>query len=91
MREAKELLAEWEPSGERMSDWCRARGINWRSLVAYRDTRPGGEVEFVEVEAPASGPGGLYRIVLGGGVAVEVDDRFQEATLGRLLRVLSPC
>lgn len=34
---------------------------------------------------------GQYRVVLGDGVAIELDDHFQEATLGRLLRVLSPC
>ena len=29
--EAERLLEEWEASGERMSAWCRARGLNWTS------------------------------------------------------------
>jgi len=88
--EAAVLLAEWEQSGELVSLWCRERGINWRSLVAYKGV-PDAQPRFVEVTvAPTAAPG-MYRVVLGDGVAIELDDHFQEATLDRLLRVLAPC
>ena len=35
-QEAAELLSEWKQCGERFSDWCEGRGINWYSLNAYR-------------------------------------------------------
>lgn len=88
--EAVELLGEWEQSDEPVSSWCRGRGINWRSLVGYKGV-PAEQPRFVEVTmAPPATPG-QYRVVLGDGVAIELDDHFQEATLGRLLRVLAPC
>ena len=54
--EAFELLAEWEQSDEPVSDWCRARGINWRSLVGYKNVSVD-ELRFVEVALTAHLPG----------------------------------
>ena len=97
--EALELLERWERSGEPMSKWCEARGLNWYSLSAYKgwlftrwedEDEPHPDMVFTEMVAlePAAGLGGRYRIELGE-VAVEVDDAFQESTLRRLLHVLA--
>jgi hypothetical protein len=88
--EAYELLTEWEQSDEPVSEWCRARGINWRSLVAYKGV-PADEPRFVEVAIESAAPLSHYRIELGSGIAIEVDDHFRKSTLGRLLEVLAPC
>jgi hypothetical protein len=88
--EALALLAEWERSDEPVSNWCRERGINWRSLVAYKGV-PTEEPRFVEVAVEPAAPVSHYRIELLSGVAIEVDDHFRAATLGRLLEVLAPC
>ncbi len=88
--EAVVLLDEWEHSDEPVSSWCRERGINWRSLVAYKGV-PDEQPRFVEVTMSPPATAGQYRVVLNDGVAIELDDHFQEATLGRLLRVLAPC
>ena len=99
--EAVELLEQWERSGEPMSRWCAARGLNWYSLSAYKgwlatrlDAEPGAEVTFAEVvQEPVETfvpTGGRYRVDLGN-VVVEVDDHFQELTLRRLLRLIASC
>ncbi len=88
--EAVELLAEWEQSDEPVSEWCRARGISWRSLVAYKGV-PVLEPRFVEVTVEPAASMSAYRIELGTGITIEVDDNFRKATLGRLLEVLAPC
>ncbi len=99
--EALELLERWEQSGERMSTWCAARGLNWYSLSAYKgwlftrwDDEPVEDLVFAEVvvddvEATAS-KGCRYRIELGD-VVLEVDDRFRDDTLRRLLGVVASC
>ncbi len=84
------MLAEWEQCDEPVSEWCRARGVNWRSLVAYKGV-PQDEPRFVEVTVGPGTPAGLYRIKPGSGLAIEVDDHFQTSTLTRLLEVLAPC
>jgi hypothetical protein len=88
--EALDLLTEWEQSDAPVSEWCRTRGINWRSLVAYKGV-PADEPRFVEVSMEPVVPVSQYRIDLGSGIAIEVDDRFRKATLVRLLKVLAPC
>jgi len=91
--EAERLLEEWEASGERMSAWCRARGLNWYSLSAFKGwlaTRGQG-VELAEVVLAEPGPAvGRYRLELRG-VVVEVDDHFRDDTLRRLLRTVAAC
>ncbi len=92
--EAARLLAEWEPSGERFSDWCAARGINWYSLNAYRGR--GGvkaHTAFVELavcpeETPTEA---RYRICLREDFAIEVDPHFREDTLRRLIALVASC
>jgi hypothetical protein len=94
--EAADLLGEWQASGARMSDWCRARGLNWYSLNAYRgrgvvpvDPEP----QFVELTLatpPVMTAPGRYHVRLDG-IEVEVDDNFREDTLVRLLGVLAAC
>jgi hypothetical protein len=49
--EARQLLQQWEQSGEAVSTWCRQQGINRYSLSAYKGwSRRSGVPEFVEVE-----------------------------------------
>ena len=95
--EAAELLAELEASGERMSDWCTARGINWYSLNAYlgRGVVPARqEPEFVELTVASPPPTAVaaarYQVRVDG-IEIEVDDQFREDTLVRLLGVLAAC
>lgn len=93
--EACELLAEWELSGERMSDWCAVRGLNWYSLNARKGRWAPAEsaLTFAEVVVPsmqAAGVGPVYRVLVGE-LAVEVEEDFQEDTLVRLLRAVARC
>jgi hypothetical protein len=98
-KEAQALLAKWSTSGQRMSEWCESRGISWYSLSAYQGwqrarTRGAALVEVVaaapELAGPVEVPAARYRIVLRD-CAVEVDDRFDDDTLQRLLRVVAAC
>ena len=94
--EAAALLCEWESSGERISDWCRARGISWYSLNAYQGRRVARseEPEMVELTLGQAfyennrdeQPRYLVRI---NGVEVVVEDDFREDTLRRLLQVVT--
>lgn len=97
--EAAELLESWERSGEPMSQWCGARGLNWYSLSAFkgwmRSRRCSSEtidLRFAEVvvEQPAVLEPARYRVELGR-VVVEVDDHFRDDTLVRLLRTVTAC
>ena len=95
--EAALILAEWEQSGERMSDWCRRRGINWYSLNAYRGRGVEAQARFVELAVgpvcvPEGAPGeARYRICLGEDIGIEVDDHFRDDTLRRLIGVVASC
>lgn len=96
--EAAQLLTEWRHSGERMSDWCVARGINWYSLNAYGGRGVEAPTAFVELAVgtvaiaeamPAAEA--RYRICLGDDLAIEVDDDFRDDTLRRLIGVVASC
>ena len=107
-QEAERLVRELEEAGGDTSSFCRARGLDGRSLHCWRmnlartGNRAGGDaspevgvVRLVEVTArarPAAAPppASRYRVVIGD-VAVEVDDRFREDTLARLLGVVRSC
>ena len=101
--EAAELIDGWQSSGERMSDWCGKRGINWYSMNAYwgrggvRAAPAFVELAMCEtaIVAPSVIPepavDGWYRICLGRGLAIEVDDHFREDTLRRLIGVAASC
>ena len=93
--EAEELLAVWGRSGERMSDWCAARGLNWYSLNAFKGrwSGPTHEITFAEVVAtsPVTQPSrAVYRVVVGE-LAVEVKEGFEDDTLIRLVRAVARC
>ena len=99
--EALELLERWEQSGERMSTWCAARGLNWYSLSAYKgwlftrwEDEPAQDMVFAEVVVDDAGTdvpnGSRYRIELGA-VVLEVDDTFRDDTLRRLIQVVASC
>jgi hypothetical protein len=103
--EARMLLGSWAASGQRMSDWCGERGINWYSLSAFRGwhdrhgsaeavttTSADGLVEVVTTEAakPAQRASSVFRVLVGD-YTVEVGNDFDDDGLRRLLRLVSSC
>lgn len=95
--EARALVQAWRASGEAMSSWCTARGLNWYSLNAHVGRMPPEpQLELAEVvlaanEVDTEPDGGRYRIHIGE-IIVDVDDDFRDDTLRRLLRaVASAC
>lgn len=86
-------------AGEARATWARRHGIDPRSLNAWRlnlerARRPAASrvprlVELVPT-APAFEEPSRYR-VLCGTMAVEVDERFDEGVLRRLLAVVASC
>jgi hypothetical protein len=92
--EAAELLGEWEGSGEKMSQWCEDRGLNWYSLNAHKGREASlPRVAFAEVvlaDAEVVASVGRYRVELGD-IVVEVDDHFRADTLRRLVQVIAAC
>lgn len=97
-REAAELLAEWEASGEPMSTWCGRRSINWYSLSAFKGWPERRAATFVEIEVAPPTPSVVsrprapsrYRLHLGNRM-VEVDQDFDDDVLRRLVRVVEAC
>ena len=93
--DAAELLGALERSGQSLAEFCRARGLDGRSLNCWRinlqrDAAPGpNSLRLVELAAPRSQPA-VYRIVVDG-IEVEVNDHFREDTLARLLAVVAAC
>lgn len=86
-------------SGEARAMWARRHGINPRSLNAWRlnlaragRSEPSSIPRLVELvpSMPAVEEPVRYR-VLCGGMAVEVDERFDERVLRRLLAVVASC
>ena len=86
-----------EVDGRARASWARARGIDPRSLHAWWLNLGGrgrreevSSLRLVElvVESPSSWPRYVVRV---GDVAIEVDERFDGATLKRLLRVVATC
>lgn len=97
--EARACLATVEARGEPRAAWARANGIDARSLNAWRlnlerNTRRTGELRLVEL-VPTSPPAqpsspARYQVHVGG-FTVEVDDRFDDGVLARLLGVVTGC
>ncbi len=93
--DAAELLDALEVSGELLPDFCRARGVDGRSLSWWRDkvqhdeapASPG--IRLVELTAERS-RAAVYRVVVDR-FEVEVDDHFRDDTLARLLAVVAGC
>ncbi len=98
--DAHACLAAAEASGLTRAAWARASGIDGRSLNAWQlnlDRRDEPEsamapVRLVELVAGATpAPAQARYVVRCGEFTVEVDDRFEDATLGRLLRLVAAC
>jgi len=95
-RDARRCLAAAEAAGLSRSEWARRNGVDGRSLYAWarnlergdkaRGTKAPGMVELV----PASDAAGRY-VIRSGQLALEVDEHFDEATLARLLKVITAC
>ena len=91
--EARSFLSRASSSGLERAVWAREHGIDGRSLQAWHlnltrqgMTRP----RFIELVPPAPVEPACY-VVRVGDHTVEVDDRFDDATLLRLLSVVASC
>lgn len=96
--DAQRCLADVRRSGLSLREWAREHGVDGRSLNAWRVTmernstrRVKGELELVELVPIAAPKNDALYVVRCGAFAVEVDPRFEERTLGRLLRVVASC
>lgn len=96
--EAQQLLSEWEHGGGPLAVFCREKGVSsdalyrWRERLAASTGTP--EVpRLVEVTVPAASKAeaaARYDVVVGR-FRVVVGDDFADATLARLLRVVTSC
>ena len=77
-------------SGVDLSQWCHEHGVDGRSLNCWRRNlgRTGRNPDLVELVSMASDARYVVRV---DGIEVEVGDDFHEATLARLLGVLTAC
>ncbi len=96
--EARRCLDEAATSGLSRPEWARANGIDARSLNAWRmnleraqhrDGQAPRLVELVTVEPVTVEP--VRYVVHCGELAVEVDHRFDDDVLRRLLGVVASC
>lgn len=94
--DARASLSAVDESGLSRPRWARANGINPRSLNAWRlnlDRRKRSDaapLRLVEV-TPISAPVPSTYVISVGCFCIEVDNTFDEATLRRLLAVVSTC
>ena len=96
-QDARQCLAAVRASGQRRSEWARQHGVDGRSLYAWAkklaheeaggSEKRSGMVELIPETRPLAG---RYVVRLER-FAIEVDEHFDEATLGRLLKVLTAC
>src|SRR5512145_2939797 len=104
--EARECIAKMKESGLTLAQWARSAGIDGRTLHAWnvnlarggsglspratgaRSTRRMKLVELVPVEVPSTSSPYVVRV---GQLALEVDVKFEETTLRRLIAVLRSC
>ena len=97
--EVEQLVAEFETSGQKRTEFCRAHGLSLSTLNRYRNRRcRQGETGVptrllaVELSEPGqskrSGDGSGLALVSERGWRIEVACGFDGVTLGRLLRVL---
>lgn len=95
--EALEALDSIGRTGLGLADWCRARDIDARSLAGWRGVLEArgyeppaarSQPDFIEVVRVPVDRSSRYTI-RHRGFAVEVDDDFDDATLGRLLTVVA--
>lgn len=95
--DAHACLAAVERSGAELAHWCRANGVDGRSLRAWdlnlgrrRLATRASVLNLVELVAdrPPSVSGYVIRV---GPMSIEVESTFDEASLRRLLAVVSSC
>lgn len=100
--EADRLALEYERSGMRRQDFCRAHGISVHSLDSYRrrlhKQRPAVAaallpVELVDTSQPrsphgAAAHGGQLRVELGSGRRIVVEEGFSASLLKQVVAVL---
>ncbi|MGC4067975.1 MAG: hypothetical protein QM784_25665 [Polyangiaceae bacterium] len=104
--EARECIAKMKESGLTLAQWARSAGIDGRSLHAWNvnlarggsglrpratDARGTHRVKLVELVPMAARSTSAPYVVRVGQFAIEVDVRFDEATLRRLIAVLRAC
>lgn len=96
--DARRCLAAARAAGQGRSEWARQHGVDGRSLYGWeKKLEPDGAEPqakrrgLVELIPDARRPVARRFVVRCGRLAVEVDDHFDEAALGRLLRVVATC
>ena len=98
-REARAFLKAAKSAGVPLKTWARTRGIDGRSLNAWRinlgRARSGARIpappRLVElVPAPKARSGGRY-VVRVADATLELDDDFRDETLVRIVRALRSC
>ena len=95
--DARACLDEVKRSGGKLRDWARSNGVDgrslnmWRVVLSRRVNAP--SVRLIELSLPLVPPdvAAARYVVRCGELAVEVDDRFDDATLRRLLSVVTSC
>jgi hypothetical protein len=97
-REARRCLKAAKAAGLSAGEWARARGIDGRSLNAWRInlSRPMSEPEVQPLRLVELVPTAIERsdsryVVRVGELAIEVHTDFDDATLVRLVRALRSC
>jgi hypothetical protein len=96
--EARAFLAAVEESGLERAEWARRRGLDARSLNAWRlnlggrrrSEVVGSRLRLVELTVAPPASSARYVVHLGD-IAVELDNNFDDGTLRRLLDVLGSC
>jgi hypothetical protein len=97
--EVEQLVAEFENSGMRRSEFCRSRGLCWGTLNRYLErqrrqrhaVKPVGRLLTVELAGPSrtgQGESGGLAVVLASGRRIEVGSGFDTHTLERLVSAL---
>lgn len=101
--EAARLVSEFEQSGLRRKEFCSAHGLSIHTLDAWRRriASSGSGEEIVPVEivetrragtsslgASSAVPNGQFRVVLAGGLRIEVEPGFDAIELRRLIMAL---
>lgn len=102
--ESERLVSEFEQSGLKRKEFCLAHGLSVHTLDAWRrriaSSGSGDEIVPVEIVEgrrvgmsslpPASmAPNGQFRVLLAGGLRVEVEPGFDAAELRRLIMALN--
>jgi hypothetical protein len=92
--EARRCLAAAAASGRTRTEWARARGIDARSLNAWRINLEGAQrgrtPRLVELVAATPARTASYRVRFGG-FEVETAGDFDDDGLRRLLRLVASC